>query len=173
MNCFKNQSHEFLSTLTPSSPLYPFVQKIPKSIIDSLVSKYSFFVPGLFSGLALFVEEVSYTIKWLYVIDKSFSLCKKRRRPELAMYVLPKGLESLWIVATGKVGLKRWRGGESLLTAIGMAMVMVRLVLWMLSERVIQSIYSEHLSKRPPTPFRTGSKDIVSVYRTKLVSMIV
>lgn len=80
---------------------------MPKSVIDLLISKYSFFVPGLFSGLALFVEE-------------------KRRRPELAMYVLPKGLESLWIVATGKVGLKRWKGGESLLTAIGMAMVMVR-----------------------------------------------
>ncbi|KAE9408221.1 hypothetical protein BT96DRAFT_27185 [Gymnopus androsaceus JB14] len=105
MNCFKNQSHGFLSTLSPSSPLYPLVQKIPKPLIDLLVSKYSFFIPGLFSGLALFVEE-------------------KRRRPELAMYVLPKGLESLWIVATGKVGLKRWRGGESLLTAIGMAMVM-------------------------------------------------
>ncbi|KAJ4484844.1 hypothetical protein C8J55DRAFT_30316 [Lentinula edodes] len=105
INCFKNQSHEYLSTLSPSSPLYPLVQKMPKSVIDLLISKYSFFVPGLFSGLALFVEE-------------------KRRRPELAMYVLPKGLESLWIVATGKVGLKRWKGGESLLTAIGMAMVM-------------------------------------------------
>ncbi|KAJ3759818.1 hypothetical protein EV360DRAFT_93925 [Lentinula raphanica] len=105
MNCFKNQSHEYLSTLSPSSPFYPLVQKIPKSVIDLLISKYSFFVPGLFSGLALFVEE-------------------KRRRPELAMYVLPKGLESLWIVATGKVGLKRWKGGESLLTAIGMGMVM-------------------------------------------------
>ncbi|KAJ3750554.1 hypothetical protein DFH05DRAFT_1467697 [Lentinula detonsa] len=105
MNCFKNQSHEYLSTLSPSSPFYSLVQKIPQSVIDLLISKYSFFIPGLFSGLALFVEE-------------------KRRRPELAMYVLPKGLESLWIVATGKVGLKRWRGGESLLTAIGMAMVM-------------------------------------------------
>lgn len=58
MNCFKNQSHGFLSTLSPSSPLYPLVQKIPKPLIDLLVSKYSFFIPGLFSGLALFVEEV-------------------------------------------------------------------------------------------------------------------
>ncbi|KIK70861.1 hypothetical protein GYMLUDRAFT_32929 [Collybiopsis luxurians FD-317 M1] len=105
INCFKNQSHEYLSTLSSDSPLYPIVQTIPKSVIDLLISKYSFFVPGLFSGLALLLEE-------------------KRRRPELAMYVLPKGLESLWIVATGKVGLKRWKGSESLLTAIGMAMVM-------------------------------------------------
>ncbi|KAF9076157.1 hypothetical protein BDP27DRAFT_1389599 [Rhodocollybia butyracea] len=105
MNCLKNQSHEILTTLPASSPFYPLVKKIPQSVIDLLISKYSFFLPGMFSGLALFVEE-------------------KRRRPELAMYVLPKGLESLWIVATGKVGLKRWKGAESLLTAIGMAMVM-------------------------------------------------
>ena len=38
---------------------------------------------GLLAGLSLFVEE-------------------KRRRGELAMYVLPKGLESLWIMARGK-----------------------------------------------------------------------
>ncbi|KAF5385411.1 hypothetical protein D9757_005387 [Collybiopsis confluens] len=105
INCFKNQSHEYLSTLSSNSPLYPLVQKIPKSVIDSLISKYSFFVPGLFSGLALFIEE-------------------KRRRPELAMYVLPKGLESLWIVAMGKVGLKKWKNSETVLMAIGMAMVM-------------------------------------------------
>jgi hypothetical protein len=35
------------------------------------------------SGLSLFVEA-------------------KRRRGELAMYVLPKGLESVWIMARGK-----------------------------------------------------------------------
>jgi hypothetical protein len=37
----------------------------------------------MLSGLSLFVEE-------------------KRRRGELAMYVLPKGLESAWIMAKGK-----------------------------------------------------------------------
>jgi hypothetical protein len=54
-----------------------------------------------------------------------------RRRGELAMYVLPKGLESVWKVATGK-GLvpgsqvaRRSGAGEALLTAIGMAMAMV------------------------------------------------
>jgi hypothetical protein len=38
---------------------------------------------GLLTGLSLFVED-------------------KKRRAELAMYVLPKGLESAWIVARGK-----------------------------------------------------------------------
>lgn len=89
------------------------------------------------------------------------------------MYVLPKGLESLWIVATGKVGLKRWRGGESLLTAIGMAMVMV----CSFSKFLMESLSSnwnchpsvtEHLSKRPSASFRIGSKDTISVYRAKL-----
>lgn len=51
--------------------------------MNLLVSKASFFVGGLLSGLSLFVEE-------------------KRRREELAMYVLPKGLESAWVMARGK-----------------------------------------------------------------------
>lgn len=89
------------------------------------------------------------------------------------MYVLPKGLESLWIVATGKVGLKRWRGGESLLTAIGMAMVMVCFFLNFLMESLSSNwnchpSVTEHLSKRPSASFRIGSKDTISVYRTKL-----
>lgn len=54
-------------------------------------------MPGLLSGLALFVEE-------------------RRRRAELAMYVLPKALESAWIVARGKVGMKPWRGGEGIVS---------------------------------------------------------
>ena len=67
----------------------------------------SFWVPGLASGLALFVEE-------------------KRRRGELAMYVLPKGLESIWVMARGKglvFGTGKW--GDVILAALGMAMVMV------------------------------------------------
>jgi len=57
--------------------------KIPQSIVDILISKQSFAFGGLLCGLSLFVEE-------------------KRRRGELAMYVLPKGLESAWIMARGK-----------------------------------------------------------------------
>ena len=43
------------------------------------------------------------------------------------MYVLPKGLESAWIMARGKGWVFTFgRYGEPLLTAIGMGMVMVR-----------------------------------------------
>lgn len=52
-------------------------------MVDFLVSKPSFWLGGLLTGLSLFVEE-------------------KRRRAELAMYVLPKGLESAWVMARGK-----------------------------------------------------------------------
>lgn len=81
--------------------------KIPQWVIDLLVSKGSFWLPGFIGGLALFVEE-------------------KRRRGELAMYVLPKGLESAWVMARGKGWVFRTgKWGETLLTALGMAMVMV------------------------------------------------
>ena len=75
---------------------------------DILVSKASFFLGGLLSGLSLFVEE-------------------KRRREELAMYVLPKGMESAWVMARGRGWvLPLGRAGSPLLTAVGMGMVMVR-----------------------------------------------
>lgn len=80
---------------------------MPKRVTDILVSKFSFFVPGVASGLSLFLEQ-------------------KRRRGELAMYVLPKGLESAWVMARGKGWVFRTgKWGETLLTALGMAMVMV------------------------------------------------
>ncbi|KAF9264654.1 hypothetical protein L218DRAFT_862001 [Marasmius fiardii PR-910] len=111
-NCFNHQLHEYLFTrLHPNSSLYSFVHNLmPRWLIDFvLTSKWSFWLPGFLSGLALFIEE-------------------KRRRPELAMYVLPKGLEATWLIATGKVGFKQGRkgkfAGEALLTAVGMAMVM-------------------------------------------------
>lgn len=56
---------------------------LPQPLIDLLLSKPSFFLGGLLTGLSLFVEE-------------------KRRRAELAMYVLPKGLESAWSLARGR-----------------------------------------------------------------------
>jgi len=57
--------------------------KLPKQVVDLLIGKLSFWIGGLVSGLSLFIEA-------------------KHRRPELAMYVLPKGLESAWKVASGK-----------------------------------------------------------------------
>jgi hypothetical protein len=59
------------------------IKLLPQSVVDVLLSKPSFWLGGLLSGLSLFVEEA-------------------RRRPELAMYVLPKGLESVWVMARGK-----------------------------------------------------------------------
>ncbi|KAM5542337.1 hypothetical protein V8D89_003796 [Ganoderma adspersum] len=81
-------------------------RRLPPGWAELLISKQSFFLGGLLSGLSLFVEE-------------------KRRREELAMYVLPKGLESAWVMARGKgwvFGLGQY--GDALLTAIGMGMVM-------------------------------------------------
>ena len=46
------------------------------------------------------------------------------------MYVLPKGLESAWVMARGKGWVFRTgKWGETLLTAFGMGMVMVRFFL--------------------------------------------
>lgn len=94
MNCFNHQLHAYLSKL-PASAQFGIKQKFLDMF---LISKWAFLVQSLACGLSLFVEE-------------------HRRRPELAMYVLPKALESAWIIGRGKVGiLKRWRGGEGLVS---------------------------------------------------------
>jgi hypothetical protein len=88
--------------------------KIPLWISHLLISKYSLWLGGFIAGLALFIEE-------------------QRRRGELAMYVLPKALESLYKIMRGKGLLPGSRitqksgYGESILAAVGMAMVMVKL----------------------------------------------
>ena len=64
--------------------------KIPQIILAFFGSKYSYAVGGL-GALSILLEE-------------------KRRRGELAMYVLPKGLESAWLTARGKGWL--FRTGE-------------------------------------------------------------
>ena len=67
---------------------------------------------GVLLGLALFVEDT-------------------HRRGELAMYVLPKGMESAWVMARGRGWvLPLGMYGSPLLTAIGMGMVMVRLAVF-------------------------------------------
>ena len=65
------------------SILAAIVRRIPQPLVDLLISKPSFWFGGLLTGLSLFVEE-------------------KRRRAELAMYVLPKAMESAWVLARGK-----------------------------------------------------------------------
>lgn len=113
--CWKHNAWLTLTALRSSTsrlhstfPLFAFLAKlIPQQFIDFLLSKPSFWLGGLLSGLSLFVEEA-------------------RRRPELAMYVLPKGLESAWVMARGKRLVPRTgQYGEAVLSAIGMGMVMV------------------------------------------------
>ena len=80
---------------------------------EIIISKQSYILGGMLCGLSLFVEE-------------------KRRREELAMYVLPKSLESAWTMARGKGWVVPFgRLGEPLLTAAGMGMVMVRSSSWL------------------------------------------
>ncbi|KAG6841215.1 hypothetical protein C0991_000661 [Blastosporella zonata] len=104
--CYKHKLHKFL-TLLRFSKSPSLLARVPTPLVEALISKASFWFPGFIAGLSLFVEE-------------------KRRRGELAMYVLPKGLESLWVMLRGKgIVFKTGNWGESALTALGMAMVMV------------------------------------------------
>lgn len=70
-------------------------------------SHLSYYLGGFLSGLSLLIEA-------------------KRRRPELAMYVLPKGLESAWRFARGQglVPSRSGKYGQAVMAAIGMGMVM-------------------------------------------------
>ncbi|OCH90016.1 hypothetical protein OBBRIDRAFT_731675 [Obba rivulosa] len=111
--CGKHQLWTLLNDLRTNASTaasYPLLaalaRSLPQSFLDLLLSKPVYWLLGVLSGLSLFVEE-------------------KHRREELAMYVLPKGLESAWVMARGK-GLVFRTGefGEALLTAMGMGMVM-------------------------------------------------
>jgi hypothetical protein len=80
--------------------------RIPAWLLAALVSKPSFWLGGLLAGMSVLIEA-------------------KHRRGELAMYVLPKGLESAWVAARGKgLVFRTGKHGSALLTAIGMGMVM-------------------------------------------------
>jgi len=108
--CSKHNLHKFLTLLRSGVLSTNFLNSsfkhLPQWVINLLVSKMSFWILGAASGLSLFVEE-------------------KRRRGELAMYVLPKGLESLWVAARGKgLVFRTGKWGDVILAAMGMAMVM-------------------------------------------------
>lgn len=134
MYCYKHKLHKLLTLLRtgarPVSLLTLPLAKIPQWVADILISKFSFWLPGFAAGLSLFVEA-------------------KRRRGELAMYVLPKGLESMWVMARGKgLVFRTGKWGETLLTALGMAMVMVRDPFVVLQAYVDYSMSaSEHVPK--------------------------
>ncbi|TRM67404.1 hypothetical protein BD626DRAFT_395126 [Schizophyllum amplum] len=101
--CWKHQMHAAFARLPQNALLR---RAIPQWLIQLLVSRASYALTGFATGLALFVEE-------------------RRRRGELAMYVLPKALESAWMMARGKGWAPKTRGvGDVMLTAAGMGMVM-------------------------------------------------
>jgi len=92
--CFKAQLY-----------LSRFSAFLPKPLREFLISKASFWFAGLLTGFSLLVEA-------------------KHRRGELAMYVLPKGLEGVWRMMKGRGWVIFVPYGESLLCALGMGMVM-------------------------------------------------
>jgi len=118
-SCFElaHNSYNALTALRASSPssasassftalLALLAKLLPQRVVDALVARKSYWVFGILSGLSLFVEE-------------------KRRREELAMYVLPKGMESAWLTARGRGWIGRTgQWGEVVLTSISMGMVM-------------------------------------------------
>ncbi|KAJ6595528.1 hypothetical protein DFH09DRAFT_1357490 [Mycena vulgaris] len=79
---------------------------LPPRAADALVARGFWWLYDLSTGLALLIED-------------------PRRRAELAMYVLPKGLDSLWVIARGQ-GIVRRTGiwGDGVLAEMGMGMVM-------------------------------------------------
>ncbi|KAJ7185408.1 hypothetical protein C8R46DRAFT_1060463 [Mycena filopes] len=99
-NCLKSQLYERIA----ASPT--LLRLVPAPLHHLLISKPSFWIPGFLAGLALLLEE-------------------ERRRAELAMYVLPKGLESVWVAARGRgLVFRTGNWGESVLTGMAMGMVM-------------------------------------------------
>jgi hypothetical protein len=79
---------------------------VPAWILESVLSRPAHWLGGAVMGLSLFVEA-------------------KHRRGELAMYALPKALESAWIALRGRgLVLHTGKYGNPLLTAWAMGMVM-------------------------------------------------
>ncbi|KAH8092537.1 hypothetical protein BXZ70DRAFT_898184 [Cristinia sonorae] len=108
-NCSKYNLHTALTALRSSqtpSLLATLARFVPQTLVDVLIQKPSWWLGGALCGLSLFVEE-------------------KHRREELAMYVLPKGLEGAWGVLRDR-GLIFGMGnmGDVVLTSLGMGMVM-------------------------------------------------
>ncbi|CUA67828.1 hypothetical protein RSOLAG22IIIB_03258 [Rhizoctonia solani] len=81
------------------------LKSLPHNLRFAFISRASWWLGGFLSGFSLLVED-------------------KRRRGELAMYVLPRGLESAWGVMRRRGWVPIVPGGENLLCAVGMAMVM-------------------------------------------------
>ncbi|GAA5964486.1 hypothetical protein JCM3765_006302 [Sporobolomyces pararoseus] len=79
--------------------------KIPDWLMKIVLHKSYYWFSGFATCFSLFIEE-------------------KKRRRELAMYVLPRGLESTWSILRSKSYVPFVPGGEVLLTSAGLSMVM-------------------------------------------------
>ncbi|KAM0751507.1 hypothetical protein T439DRAFT_324689 [Meredithblackwellia eburnea MCA 4105] len=84
---------------------YAIHGRVPEWMEKIVLHRFFYWFNGFGTCLALFIEE-------------------KKRRGELAMYVLPRGLEALWSVLRKRSYVPFVPGGEILLTSVGMGMVM-------------------------------------------------
>ncbi|KAJ7697594.1 hypothetical protein B0H17DRAFT_1197260 [Mycena rosella] len=101
--CIKHGLYEHLMAAPASSPLRKL---LPQPLIDMLIHPTTWLLCGLSTGLPLLIED-------------------RRRYEELAVYCLPKAIESLWLIARGH-GLifRTGNWGEGVLAGVGMGMVM-------------------------------------------------
>lgn len=76
--CGMQNAHRVLSSARAAAPV-----PVPEWLVAAVVSRPAHWLGGAIMGLALFVEA-------------------KHRRGELAMYALPKGLESAWVALRGR-----------------------------------------------------------------------
>ncbi len=93
-------------------------------------SKYVFYVAGLLSSLSLLLEEKSRRSgAWLLVAWVDFGSHDSHhkhllQRAELALYVLPRAMDSLFLILRDKQWVPSIRHGEMLLFGAAMAFLM-------------------------------------------------
>lgn len=97
--CAAHSLHDRIS----ASPY--LVARTPKWFMDFLAGSTLHWIAGFLTCGSLFVDHA-------------------RRRAELAAYVLPKGMESMWSVARKRGWAPFVPGGDLLLTSVGMSLVM-------------------------------------------------
>lgn len=113
---------------------------VPEWLLNVLISRTAFFFPGLMTGFALLIEA-------------------KHRRGELAMYVLPKALESAWRIGTGKArglaGLKTAgdKGVGSILVSLPLLLFVMGLMFFLVANGCGYEHDDGYLPERPPAPF--------------------
>ncbi|ORY90918.1 hypothetical protein BCR35DRAFT_261329 [Leucosporidium creatinivorum] len=90
---------------TQRNVYYALKGRVPEWVMKVWLHKGYYWASGFLTCISLFIEE-------------------KKRRGELAMYVLPRGMESLWSVLRRRSYVPFVPGGEVLMTSLGLSMVM-------------------------------------------------